>query len=176
MKTITIAVLLPLLSSSLPAANITVTGFDLNRTMPILFNLDGEERVAGAGVMTLSLDDSTVIDSLCADLFEGVNFYETYAALSINATDYLPTGGAAAWLLATYLPSLETAVEGAALQLAIWDVLHDGGDGFNAGRIQASEYTDTSVLELSQEWVTASGGKSSTLAYVFVPPSGGINF
>jgi hypothetical protein len=176
MKTTTAVAILSLIPSSLWATNITITGFDLNRTLPILFNLDGEERVAGAGVMLATLDDTTSIETLCADLFEGINFFESYEALTVAAPAYHPNGGAAGWLLENYLPWIETSEQGAALQFAIWDVLHDGGDGFDAGRIRSNVYTDATVLQLASDWVAGSSGQSSTLAYVFLPAPGGPSF
>ena len=173
MKRLALSALLILTSSSsLLATNISLTGFDLDRAMGLAFNLDGEEHVAGAGIMLLSVDGADPVQSLCANLFEGLSFYETYAANSVTALSYDEHGGAAGWLLQAYLPTIQTGVEGAALQLAVWDVIHDGGDGFDAGRIQSNSYTDPDVLDLSRQWAESARGQSSTAAYVFTPPPG----
>ena len=62
---------------------------------------------------------------------------------------------------------MDTAIEGAALQLAIWDVIHDSGDGFATGRIRSTGNTNAAVLSLAGQWVAASHGQSSTNAQVF---------
>ena len=65
--------------------------------------------------------------------------------------------------------------QGAALQLAIWDVVHDGGDGFAAGRIRQSadalNPTDSIVLSLANSFLSASLGQTQTggIVYVNVP-------
>ena len=106
------------------------------------------------------------------NLFEGFAFFEEYTADSISALDYNPNGAQAGWLMQTFLPVTNTAIDGAALQLAIWDVIHDGGDGFDAGRIRSSSYTDADVLALARERVAESHGQSTTAAYVYTASPG----
>ena len=58
----------------------------------------------------------------------------------------------------------------AALQMAIWDIIQDGGDGFTAGRIRrstsASRPTDSIILSLANSFITQSNGQSYTNALV----------
>ncbi len=140
--------------------------------MGIVFNVDGEEYVAGAGIGLVRINDAEPIESICVNLFEGFSFYEEYWADSMAATEYDPNGGAAGWILQACLPVASTAIEGAALQLAIWDAIHDGGDGFAAGRIQSNIYTDSAVLELAAGWVAKSAGQNGPRAYVYAPTAG----
>lgn len=91
-------------------------------------------------------------------------------------------GGRIDWMLRNTLPAINaqfdaslTQKQGAALQLAIWDVVHDGGDGFAAGRIRQSadalNSTDSIVLSLANSFLSASLGRTQTggIVYVNVP-------
>ena len=59
---------------------------------------------------------------------------------------------------------------GEGLQIAIWDIIHDGGDGPNQGRIQASVGTP---LDVVQNWgnflVSSQGQRYQTLIGVLQP-------
>jgi len=171
-RTILAALLSLTCSSSLFATKVMHTGFDMDRVMGIVIELDGEEHVAGAGVGLFSVEGSDPINTFCVNLFEGFAFFEEYTADSISALDYNPNGTQAGWLMQTFLPVTNTAIDGAALQLAIWDVIHDGGDGFDAGRIRSSSYTDADVLALARERVAESHGQSTTAANVYTASPG----
>ncbi len=54
---------------------------------------------------------------------------------SLNVTQ---RSRAVAWLGSTYLSANLTAQQAAAIQLAIWDIVQDGGDGLAAGSFQVS--------------------------------------
>lgn len=145
-------------SSSLFATNIIHTGLDASRALSIEIKADGSVRTVKAGVGELLVDGTDLIDVFCVNLFTTININQTYTANSIDAGVYDFDGSQAAWLMATYLPVINAApvadrrVEGAALQLAIWDMIHDGGDGFKSGRIQSSLNTNSSVLALANQW------------------------
>lgn len=83
-------------------------------------------------------------------------FYENGAqgapgglASALTNADYMPAfpsgslnvvqrSRAVAWLGTTYLNASLTAQQAAAIQLAIWDIVQDGGDGLAAGTFQVS--------------------------------------
>src|SRR5204862_499848 len=72
------------------------------------------------------------------------------------------------------LPSADwvtSSAKGAGLQLAIWDIVHDNGDGFAAGRVQAAgdpgNPTDPAVLSWAQFYESASVGKQSVHAFIY---------
>jgi hypothetical protein len=144
--------------SSLFATSIKHTGLDSTRSMNIEIKADGNVRTVGAGVGLLLVDGTDLLDVFCVNLFTAITVDHTYTANSIGAQAYDSDGGAAAWLMQTYLPVVNAAtglsrrIAGAALQLAIWDTIHDGGDGFSAGRIQATGHTNSSVLALANQW------------------------
>jgi hypothetical protein len=55
-----------------------------------------------------------------------------------------------AWLVQNYAQGLTAQIQGAAFQLAIWDIIEDSGDGFNSGTVAKStdvnHPTDPNVL------------------------------
>ena len=69
-----------------------------------------------------------------------------------------------AWLLNNYYPT--NAVTGAGLQLAIWDIMSDNGDGFTSGLVRKSTSngspTNATVLADAIQYEALSVGKSST--------------
>jgi len=73
----------------------------------------------------------------------------------------------------TYLSSLaqsdwvSSSAQGEGIQLAIWDIVHDGGDGFSAGRVQAAGATDPAVLAWAQRYEALSLGKSDNQEFVY---------
>jgi hypothetical protein len=148
------------------------TGLDSARSKTVEIKVDGSVRSVRAGVAILSVDGTALVDAFCVNLFQGITLNQTYAAESILPAGYDLDGGAAAWLMETYLPIAGTRAEGAALQLAIWDTIHDSGNGLGAGRIRASANTDSTILSLAQTWLDASAGKSSNNAKVFTASAG----
>ena len=167
MKKLILTAILSLSSTSLFATNILHNGLDWTRGMSIEIKADNNVRNANAGVGLVTLDNATPLDVFCVNLFQGITLYQNYAATSVSPTVYDADGGAAAWLMQTFLPTVDTAIEGAALQLAIWDVIHDSGDGFASGRIRSTGNTNAAVLSLAGQWVAASHGQSSANAQVF---------
>ena len=167
MKKLLLTAILSLSSTPLFATNILHTGLDRTRGMSIEIKAGNNVRNANAGVGVLTVDSVTSLDLFCVNLFQGITLYQNYAAVSVSPAVYDADGGAAAWLMQTFLPSVDTAIEGAALQLAIWDVIHDSGDGFASGRIRSTANTNAGVLALAGQWVAASHGQTATNAQVF---------
>ncbi len=120
------------------------------------------------GVMSVGFDGSLQLrDAFCVDRFAyiGTGDYN----VNLAAPNTVTNGERAAWMLHDVLPQINAAPNvidqqqmAAALQLAIWDVVHDGGDGFSLGRIQMSsalgQPTDPIILSLAQSFVTQSTG------------------
>ena len=172
MKKLLLTAILSLTSSSLFATTIKHTGLDWTRAMGIEISADGAVRNASAGVGILQVNGTSLVDILCVNLFQGISVNQTYAAASVSPTSYDSDGGAAAWLMQSFLPIVDTAIEGAALQLAIWDVIHDGGDGFASGRIRSTGNTNASVLAMASQWIMDAQGHSSNAAFVFTAAPG----
>ena len=158
--------LLTLLSlSASQAALISITSVDWNRGGNVTFLADGVEETGYAGLINGTYD-GTPLDFLCVDLFTGIS-YGDYSSSTV-----FPRGwrneDLAAWLFLDALPNVTTTTLGQALQLAIWDIVHDGGDGLGYGRIQASANTDIAVSLATANYLTASLNQSSYAASIFL--------
>lgn len=119
-------------------------------------------------------------DTLCAQLFVDIHPGVTYNTTVVRP-DQAPGRNLqiAAWLVDNELSAVTTAAQGAGLQLAIWDIVEDGGDGFDKGNVQASttsgEETDPTVLSDAEAYEQLALGpllqgpfQSSDLAFVYV--------
>jgi len=147
-----------------------------------------------AGVIDIQLtnsEDTVDRETMCVDLFTDIYLGETY-----NTTVYTPSqitspATAAArlewvgWLednalLPVLVPGdpstlssndwAATGAQAAGLQLAIWDITVDGGDGFSSGEVQAAtgaNTTDPTVLSWAETYETLSAGQLSNLAFVY---------
>jgi hypothetical protein len=77
------------------------------------------------------------------------------------------------WLVQNVAAGLTTKVQGAAFQLAIWDIMEDNGDGFAAGAgtiyqsTSKKNPTDAAVLALTQQYENQSLGKLYEWAPVY---------
>jgi len=166
---------------------IVPTGVDWNRGESIWLKEDGTDTQAYfAGVIYISLTDSGHQydrDTLCVDLFTDI-----YLGISYNTTVVQPQQvpgknlTRVSWLVdnallptqnqsyTSLLPQADfvaTAAQGAGIQLAVWDIVHDGGDGFSTGRVQASANTDPQVVFWAQTYEALSENQSSGLAFIY---------
>jgi hypothetical protein len=123
----------------------------------------------------------------CVDLLTDVNVPGTYNTVLDNSDNpYLTPGDPQAvrdslervgWLLANRWPSgtqAAQAVQGAALQLAIWDIVSDRGNGFDPGvgsvvsrSTDPSNPTNPDVLSAAIADETASDGLSAPFGIVY---------
>lgn len=168
---------------------------DWTRGESIWLNEDGAPQNAYfAGVVLIDLTQSGQTydrDTMCVDLFTDIFVGVTYNTNVVSPTD-VPNRNLSqvAWLLDNVLmptqgpvyssevPSSDWATsvkQGAGLQLAIWDLTTDGGDGFSSGRVQASttpgEETPSgpnSVLSWAETYETLSAGQTSDQAFVYI--------
>jgi hypothetical protein len=178
------------------ATTIVPTGVDNSRGASVWIKEDGADTQAYfAGVIFISLyDDGQQYDrdTLCVDLFTDIFLGVTYNSVVLSPSEVpgknLPR---VSWLVdnallptqdSSYiseLPSFDwvaSPAQGAGIQLAIWDIVHDGGDGFLAGRVQAAAATDPTILFWADTYRTLSAGHSSNLAYIYnnTDPSTGL--
>jgi hypothetical protein len=144
------------------AATITLTGLGYYQTIPLLVNTTTlEDGIAGQ--IQISLDGTSLI-AFCVDLFTNIGF-ETYNTTLGPPSGYAG-GGRAAWIYENFGPGVNSNESAAALQLAIWDSVHDGGDGLSAGNVQL-QVTGSATLRLAAEAiVSASAGQSSANATI----------
>ena len=151
-----------------------------------------------AGVIQIDVMDAGVSvtrDALCVDLFTDIYIGSTYDTYAYNP-DEIPGKNLprVAWLVDNALPVnaaqqaasqlasndwVTTPIQGIGLQMAVWDIVHDNGDGLFAGRVQASangDVTDHTSDPTGATWtyydwerfyLTSSLGQSSNSAYVY---------
>ena len=143
---------------------------------------------AGALFLDLNADGSDYYrETLCVDLYTNIFVGQTYGT-SVVTPDSVPghSLNRVAWLAenallptqnVSFLSALDkpdwvaSPAQGAGIQLAIWDVVVDGGDGFSAGQVEASSDTnnptDPDVLKWANFYEDQSAGKSSDSAFVY---------
>ena len=170
---------------------IMATGVDFGRGEGLWLQEDGQNIDAFfAGVIFISLTaegHQYNRESLCVDLFSDINIGVQYDSTVLNPNqvpgNHLERVG---WLIdnalvppesptpQSLLPQADwvvTPAQGAALQLAIWDIVHDNGDGFSAGRVQQSgdtnNPTDPTVLAWAQTYEAVSAGQSATDVFIY---------
>jgi hypothetical protein len=175
----------------LSAATIVVNDVDRGRGESIWIVEDGQKVDAYfAGVILISLNSAgkTVDrDTLCVDLFTDIYITQTYGTTVLHP--YEVSGKnleRVSWLVDNALLPTESSYAsalpqdhwvtspalGAGIQLAIWDIVHDNGDGLTSGRVQAafgqgSDVTDPAVVAAAEYYEAMSLGQSSTLAYIY---------
>lgn len=178
-----------LLGGVMAASPILVaTGVDNTRGMGLWINEDGHNVDAYfAGVIFISVSQNgqqSNRDALCADLFTSINLGGQYST-QVLSPDQVSGRDLArvSWLVDNVLAPMQlpqpvgsalspsdwiaTQAQGAGAQLAIWDIVHDGGDGFSSGRVRAAAATDASALYWANRYESLSLGQSSDQAYVY---------
>jgi hypothetical protein len=167
------------------------TGVDWGRGESFWIREDGVDTQAYfGGVILINVTDGGQTwsrDTLCVDLFTDIYLGVSYGT-TVYSPDQIPGKNLerVSWLidnallptqqsgLTSALPSADwvtSSAQGAGIQLAIWDIVHDGGDGFSKGRVQAvtnpTNSTDPAVLAWAQTYESLSLGKNSNLAYIY---------
>ena len=152
------------------ANTIIVTGVDsaLGWQQSLYINENGSNnQLYWSGAIDIAIDGWTRM-IFCVDLFTKIGLSTYTSTLDFADTRYQKRIG---WLLENQFPI--TQLEGAAFQLAIWDIVHDNGDGFGvgAGRISqssdAADPTDAGVIAVAAQYETVSVGKSSTFGILY---------
>jgi hypothetical protein len=155
-----------------PAATITLTGVDNSRGMNLNYAVNGSNTVSYAGAIQITVTGvpaGTVNDlAFCVDLFTSIGL-GSYAS-TLQSPSAVANGERVAWLLQNVLGDVDTAREGAGLQLAIWDIVHDNGDGLAAGAIRqhsAPKAADLAAYGFAATYLALSAGQSSTAGTVY---------
>jgi hypothetical protein len=132
------------------------------------------------GQLIVRIDGTTNVIMYCIDLLTGIDLGVTY-----DSVPRFPNPGAeqrVAWLYNHYgffqlgVPaSVNTDDEAVALQLAMWDILHDGGTGPNAGNFVFLGDAFPNTAALWQNYLTLSAGQQSAAAFIYVNYTQGAN-
>lgn len=165
-------VLLTLLVGTTQAATLNVISLDSARGRDVSMRIDGVNSTVYAGVIVGSYDGSQSFDLLCVDFFTSIDYglYDSYDRLPLlNGRE-----DRAAWLFANVYKrtTINTTNLGAAFQIAIWDIIHDGGDGPSAGRIRSNSSTPSAVITSWNSFLTQSLNRSSLEAVIYVNSQG----
>jgi hypothetical protein len=131
-----------------------------------------------AGGINVSVDGHPRV-LWCVQLFVNINLNTNYNT-TVDFAD-TPNLQRVGWMVKNLVSSVTTQTQGAAFQLAIWDIIEDNGDGFavGAGKVTQStdllHPTDSSVLTAAQAYEAQSVGKSFAWVPVYhnVTISGG---
>jgi hypothetical protein len=186
----TLSVFFFVAGAALANSTILATGVDSSRGGSFWIREDGADINAFfGGVIFITLTENGLQfnrDTLCVDLFTDINLGQTYNT-DVLRPDQVPGKNLprVSWLVdnallptegsySSLLPQdqwVRTAVQGIAIQLAIWDIVHDGGLEVNPlaqGRVQAAPgLTDPAVVQWTNAYLSVSKGKYSDLAYVY---------
>lgn len=119
-----------------------------------------------AGPQASSYNGGAQFDGYCVDLAHDQYLPASFAATTRGASTFLPNGERIAKLVNQFSSTVNDADKGAALQLAIWDILVDGGDGVNVGNFQASGLT-TGTQSYFSSYLTANIAGASSIATVY---------
>jgi hypothetical protein len=164
--------LLAMVVALTPCFGITMT---YDSSIPSLFQvtpliLDGNSTTLYAGQIGVRFDSGTEALLYCSD---PLVFLRTDAVtVTALAAEALSVGPRLAWMLQQYGGTIGQDWKAAAFQMATWDIVLDGGNGFSAGRLQAPSGTDANVLALANVMLQASAGKTGTGVTFFVPVAG----
>jgi hypothetical protein len=144
---------------------LTVNDIDRTRGEYLDWTLNGSRFNSFAGVLLGLADFRTSIDLLSADPFHSLP-PGTYISM-----DTAPMIGTIqqriAWLFAYQIATVTDPHLGAGLQLAIWDLVMDNGNGPNAGLIQLAPATPPAVVTAWQNYLTVSQGQTLSDASFF---------
>ncbi len=145
------------------ASTMTVRGLGYHE-YPVPLALDGfTPRNVVAGEIMVTLEGDNLL-AYCIDLFTGLGF-QTYSTTLGDPLGF-SGGGRAAWIYDRYAADVETNASAASVQLALWDVVHDGGDGLGRGRIQLAASASGILRTVAEDMIDASAGQSSDRATI----------
>jgi len=151
-----------------PASATTIVDFlgnDPVMGMDVTFQADGNQVTWFAGFTNLIADGLSHETAFCIDAFTEI--WNGQHMMVISDPSSLSNGARAAWLMQNMMGTVSTAVQAAGMQIAVWDIIHDAGDGLGFGRIQGLPATDAAVALAATQFIDSSAGKSSLNAYVY---------
>jgi hypothetical protein len=159
---------LALISFPMSASTLSVTGVDYSLGQVVDLSANGQSKVTFAGIIFAEYQN-TPVATFCVDLYTAIGI-ETFGVIA-NPVDQVINGRRAAWLIQNFLPEIVNADQAAALQVAIWDVVHDSGNGLTNGSLRAGAAPEPVVL-LAEQYIVASSGKEVTSGSVFTHVNG----
>jgi hypothetical protein len=101
----------------------------------------------------------------CVDLAHNINLPTEYE-VQLETSAQLLNGGRAAWLYNQVAPHVSSANDAAALQVALWEIVTDNGDGFTSGNFRYISGLAPSTMGLAGNMLALSAGKTSSARYL----------
>jgi hypothetical protein len=155
-----------------PALSLTVT-YDSSvpaLIQPVDLQIDGVSSTIRAGQIGVRFDSGVTALLYCADPF--VPLRSDTVTVVLLGPNSINGGQRLGWMYDFYTPTITQSWQATAFQLAAWDVITDGGDGFSAGRVQASSTTNATILSAAAALVSSSQGQTSNTAVFYQPIAG----
>ncbi|HMS54495.1 MAG TPA: PEP-CTERM sorting domain-containing protein [Fimbriimonadaceae bacterium] len=153
------------------AALFTFHGLVSGKSQAVSINYAGNSMNVGAGLANVSLDGGPQFLGVCVDLDHWNGNGSSYQVNVRPIEDRGPFATRAAWLFNDQASSVNSNMKGAALQLAVWDIVYDNGDGLDAGSFKSS--ASGSLLTQTNSYLAASFGNTSSNANWFQAVSHG---
>ena len=146
-------------------ANIITTSMDTS-TPIMTFNIpskgvNGESGYVGPN--SVSFNGSAPVSAYCTDLFRSIGVNDSYSA-SLQPLSDLANGDFVARLFVADASHAPSALEGAALQLAIWDVVETGRAGLGS-YIDPLSFSSADVSKGSDHFDVYTSASHSTLLF-----------
>lgn len=154
------------------ASTLLVSGFVTNKFRFVLTSFDGSVPMTNtqAGALGATLDGTQNFEAYCVDALHAPQIGTPYTTTITQLPNAgLPNSGRIAFLYQQFASTVNSQDTGAGLQLAIWDVLMDNGDGLGAGFFRAS--TVASTVTQTNTYLTASVGQTGSASW-YKGPSG----
>lgn len=148
-------------ATSAQASTMTYNGGGYGSVVDLKVNSDAERVFAGQLLITLDMKNAV---AFCVDLFSPLS-QGSYSTVQGSPLTFA-NGGRAAWILENYAQNITTNSAAAAVQLALWEVVHDNGTGLSSGIIRAASTVSTSLKMEANNIVAASVGQSSNHATI----------
>jgi hypothetical protein len=156
--------------STASATTIEFLGNDYARGMDITIQADGQQVTWFSGFTNLILDGLQHQSAFCVDAFTEIWNGSHHVILEDPTT--LTNGARVAWLMQNLSATVTTAAQAAGMQLAIWDIVHDNGDGLSFGRLQGLPLTDQAVALAATGFIDSSAGQASLNATIYSNAAG----
>jgi len=148
------------------AAPLNLTGLGLGQNASA--SLGSLSKSFYSGVQVGNYNGGASANMFCVDFDKRNSIPTTYDVSVLNETSI--SNGALVGKVFNKFSSYATNAEAAALQLAIWDAVYDGGDGLTAGSFKSSNFQ----TEVAAIFAADFTGVSSRITY-YAPTSHGQN-
>jgi hypothetical protein len=145
------------------ADTLTFKGLDANKSQDVTIKYDGANLTVSAGLARLSLNGAPDHFGLCVDLDHWNTNGLSYEVNVKPIGQQGPNATRAAYLLNTFSSTVTSKAQGAALQLAVWDVIYDNGDGFAEGRFR-TQSVPSDTLAAANTYLQQSVSQTSSAA------------